>query len=83
MGGLSDGVAAAALVFERTTAGASGVASHVLGLACRLSGELGGLRDLVELQVAVEAVELDLGDSSFADGGALRFDEFHDLHGGL
>ena len=33
VGGLSGGVAAAALVFERTAAGASGVASHVLGLA--------------------------------------------------
>ena len=83
MGGLSDGVAAAALVFEWTTAGAGGVASHVLGLACRLGGWFGGLRDLVELQVAVEAVELDLGDGSFANGGALRFDEFNDLHGGF
>ena len=48
-----------------------------------MSGWFGGLRDLVELQVAVEAVELDLSDGSFADGGALRFNEFDDLHGGF
>ena len=82
-GGLANGVAAAALVFERTAAGAGGVASHVLGLACRLGAWFGSLRDLVELQVAVEAVELDLGDGSFADGGALRFNKFNDLHGGF
>ena len=39
--------------------------------------------DLVELEVAVAAVELDLGEGGFADRRALRFDEFDDLHGGF
>ena len=81
--GMASGVAAAALVFERTAAGAGGVASHILALAYGLGGRFRGLRDLMELQVAVETVELDLGDGSFADAGALCFDEFDDLHGGF
>ena len=43
------GLSEAALVFERTAAGAKDLASHVLGLACRVSGWFGGLRDVVEL----------------------------------
>ena len=39
--------------------------------------------DLVELEVAVDAVELDLGQSGFAECGTLGFDEFDDLHGGF
>ena len=38
---------------------------------------------MVELEVAVDAVELDLGQSSFAECGTLRFDELDDLHGGF
>ena len=77
MGG---GVAATAFVFEGTSAGAGSVAPDVLS---RPGGRLRGLGDLVELEVAVEAVELDLGNGGFADGGTLRFDEFDDLHGGF
>ena len=38
---------------------------------------------MVELEVALETVELHLGNGGFADGGTLRFDEFDDLHGGF
>ena len=72
-------VAAAAFVFERTAAGARGVASDVW----RLGGRLRGLGDLVELEVAVDVVELDLGEGGLADRRALRFDQFDDLHGGF
>ena len=72
-------VTAAAFVFERTAAGARGVSADVLSPR----GRFGGLGDLVELEVAVDAVELDLGKGGFADRRALRFDEFDDFHGGL
>ena len=39
--------------------------------------------DLVELEVAVDSVELDLSEGGLADGGALRFHEFDDLHSGF
>ena len=74
---MGDGVAAAAFVFERTSAGAGGVAPDVL----LFGGWLGGFSDLVELEVAVDAVELDLGDGGFAERGALGFHEFDDFHG--
>ena len=84
-----DGIAAAAFVFEGTAARAGGVATHV--------GEARGHRkagrdrrcigDLVQLEVAVEAVALPpqshfhSGEGGFAERGAMRFDEFGDLHG--
>ena len=80
---MADGVAAAAFVFERTAAGARGVAAGVLNPRGRLGGRSRGLGDLVELEVAVDAVELDLGEGGFADRRALRFDEFDDLHRGF
>ena len=46
-------------------------------------GWLGGFSDLVELEVAVDAIELDLGDGGFAERGALGFHEFDDFHGGF
>ena len=77
---MGDGVAATAFVFEGTAAGAGSIAPDVLS---RPGGRLGGLGDLVELEIAVEAVELDLGNGGFADGGTLGFDEFDDFHGGF
>ena len=44
-------------------------------------GWLGGFSDLVELEVAVDAVELDFGDGGFVERGALGFHEFDDFHG--
>lgn len=38
---------------------------------------------MVELEVTVEAVELDFGNGGFADAGTLRFDEFDDFQGGF
>ena len=73
------GVTEAAFVFERAAAGARGVTSDVLDFL----GRFGDLGYLVELEVAVDAVELDLGQSSFAECGTLRFDEFDDFHGGF
>ena len=72
-------VTAAAFVFERTAAGARGVTADVLGLR----GRFGGSGDLVELEVAVDAVELDLGKGGFADRRTLRFNKFDDFHGGF
>ena len=46
-------------------------------------GWLGGFSDFVELEVAVDAVELNLGDGGFAERGALGFHEFDDFHGGF
>ncbi len=76
-------IAAAAFVFERTAAGARGVTSGSLRVLGRFRDRLRGMGDLMELEVAVEAVELDLGEGGFTDRRALRFDEFDDFHGGF
>ena len=81
--GLGDRVAAAAFVFERTAAGARGVPSGSLRVLGRSRDQPRGMGDWVELEVAVEAVELDLGEGGFTDRRALLFDEFDKLHGGF
>ena len=70
--GLADGVAAAALEFEGTAAGAGGVASD--------GGGLGRFRwdDLGDAEVLVKCFDGRLEEN----GGALRLDEFGDLDGG-
>ena len=78
---MADGVAAAALVFEGTAAGAGSIAPDWGGFQgrCRFRW----VDDLGDAEVGVEFFESRVSEGGGEGGGALGFDEFDDLHSGL
>ena len=78
---LADGVAAAALVFEGTAAGARSVASGWGGF--RGGGGLRPVDDLGDAQVVVHFFEFGVDEGLGEGRRALGFDDFDDLHGGF